>query len=481
MKNTYALRRLLPLFLAVLMILGACSEPVSDLPDKPSVSMSDNGNEKAEPRPAACFGLFPEHGELAVDGSQLVNEAGDAFVLKGISTHGLTWYSEYVNMDSFKTLRDDWGVNLIRLAMYTAESNGYCISSDSRKEELKEIVSRGVDCATELGLYVIVDWHILTDENPNLYKEDAKEFFAYMAKKYAGNGNVLYEICNEPNGDTSWEEICDYANEVIPVIREYDDDGIIIVGTPSWSQAINQAASNPLSQYDNIMYTLHFYAATHGNWLRVRMQRAIEDYALPVFVTEFGITDASGTGAVNVPEGEEWLALLDEYNVSRCIWSLSNKDETSALLDKNCEKLSDWKDSDLTFCGKWYKNLLGNHGESTVSSSNVIMDATEAGCEGRAEIVNSWNSGSKYYCQCLVTVENKGENVVSSWRITIKFSTEVKQSQLPWNGSFMYDGDTVTVAPVAFNSSISPKSTVTDIGFIVESDKPIEITEVTLE
>ena len=128
--------------------------------------------------------------------------------------------------------------------------------------------------ATEEDMYVLIDWHILSDCNPETYKKEAKEFFAEMSAEYAEYNNILYEICNEPNGQTSWEQIKAYAEEIIPVIRENDKDGIIIIGTPNWSQYVKEAAANPITGYDNIMYTLHFYAATHTQFLRFFPQKS---------------------------------------------------------------------------------------------------------------------------------------------------------------------------------------------------------------
>lgn len=88
------------------------------------------------------------------------------------------------------------------------------------KEQLKQLVRDGVSYATELGMYVIVDWHILSDCDPNQNKDEAIAFFREMSEAFADNDNVLYEICNEPNSGTSWDSIKSYAEEVIPVIRE---------------------------------------------------------------------------------------------------------------------------------------------------------------------------------------------------------------------------------------------------------------------
>ena len=199
-------------------------------------------------------------GKLSVKGTQLVDKNGNAVQLRGVSTHGLAWFPQYVNEDLFRELRQEWKANVIRLAMYTAESGGYCTDGD--KESLKELVKRGVSYAAAQDLYVIVDWHILSDNNPNQYKEEALSFFGEMSRELSAYENVLYEICNEPNGGTSWGEIKAYAEEVIPVIRAGAPDAVILVGTPHWCQEAGQAAADPIAGYGNVMYTLHFYAAT---------------------------------------------------------------------------------------------------------------------------------------------------------------------------------------------------------------------------
>ena len=125
----------------------------------------------------------------------------------------------------------------------------------------------------------------------------------------------MYEICNEPNGQTSWADIKKYAKEVISVIRSKDEDGVILVGTPNWSQYVDQAAQDPITEYSNIMYTLHFYAATHKESLRKTMTEAV-NAGLPIFVSEFGICDASGNGVVDLEQARQWIKTMDDYNIS---------------------------------------------------------------------------------------------------------------------------------------------------------------------
>ena len=293
------------------------------------------------------------HGRLSIKGTDIVDKNGNKYQLKGVSTHGIAWFPTFVNKEAFKTIRDDWGGNLIRLAMYTDEGGGYCTDGD--KEALKKLVENGVEYATELGMYVIIDWHILHDLSPQTYKPEALKFFEEMAAKYADYENVLFEICNEPNGGTTWADVKSYAEEVIPVIRKYSQN-IVIVGTPTWSQDLDKAAEDPL-KLDNVCYALHFYAATHKGWLRDKINTAI-NAGLPVFISEFSICDASGNGGIDYNEAEDWFYMIDELNLSYAAWNLANKDETSSLIKSTCEKTSGWSETELSDTGIWIRSKM---------------------------------------------------------------------------------------------------------------------------
>lgn len=295
-------------------------------------------------------------GRLHVKGTKLVDKKGHEVQLRGVSTHGLSWYPQYVNDKCFAKLHDKWGANVVRLAMYTEEYNGYCSGDAKNRSDLKKLIKKGVRLAKKHKMYVIVDWHILSDGNPNSHKKEAKAFFREMSREFKGYNNVIYEICNEPNNGTSWKEIKSYAKSVISTIRKNDKKAVIVVGTPTWSQDVDQAAADPIKG-DNIMYALHFYAATHKADLRNKMTAAINK-GLPVFVTEYGICDASGNGAIDKKEADRWIKTLDEYGVSYIAWNLSNKQESSSIIKSSCSKVSGFKKSDLSDEGKWLYSML---------------------------------------------------------------------------------------------------------------------------
>ena len=357
------MKKLLTAVLAAGLMLTSCgsgdsgSDSQSEAASSAAALSSAAETSAAEPTeskaPAAqSETAFAKHGALSVKGSDLVDASGEKFQLRGMSTHGLAWYPKYVCEETFTALRDDWNTNCVRLAMYTHENMGYCSNGD--KDYIRGLVDKGVELATQLGMYVIIDWHVLNEGTPLVYKDEALKFFDEMSKKYASYSNVLYEICNEPNKGSSWETVTEYANEVIPVIRANAPDSVIIVGTPTWSQDVDKAAAAPLN-FDNIMYTLHFYAATHKEYLRDRMEKCINN-GLPIFISEFGICDASGNGKVDIEEADLWKELIEKYNVSYMCWNLSNKAEASAVISADCPKLSGWTDDELSEEGRWIKS-----------------------------------------------------------------------------------------------------------------------------
>lgn len=329
---------------------------------------NNNNNTSTTKKPAATVPPAPsdpkgttpvsQHGQLSVKNGQLVDKSGKGYQLRGMSTHGLTWFPEFVNESAFKTLRDDWNTNVVRLAMYVDEwGNGQCYMGN--KSGSLELLEKGVDICIKLDMYVIIDWHVLNPGDPSKYTNEAKSFFETVSKRYAKYPNVIYEICNEPNGGASWSgNIKPYAEKIIPVIRKNAPNSVIIVGTPTWSQEIDKPLSDPLN-YKNVMYAFHFYAATHAG-LRSNVENCVAQ-GLSVFVSEFGTCDASGGGANDFNETQKWLSYFDKQGISYCNWSICNKDETCSVLRPGTSANGNWSESDLTENGKWMRNWFRKH------------------------------------------------------------------------------------------------------------------------
>lgn len=285
------------------------------------------------------------NGNLSLEGNNIVNQYKEKIVLKGISSHGLQWFNYLITDENIKTLKS-WNTNVFRLAMYTKEG-GYIDNRNVYDDLIKDI-----DLVISNDMYVIVDWHILSDNNPNNYKSDAMDFFDKISSKYKNTPNIIYEICNEPNGGTSWNDVKSYAEDIIKTIRK-NSNNIIIVGTPTWSQDVDSVINNKIDD-KNTMYALHFYSGTHKDDLRNKAKRAL-DNNVPIFVSEFGISDASGNGGVYLDEANKWMEFIKNNNLSFVNWSLADKNESSALLNPNNKVVSD---DSLSESGKYIKNVL---------------------------------------------------------------------------------------------------------------------------
>ena len=277
--------------------------------------------------------LVSYNGKLSIKEGKIVNKYGKTIRLKGLSTHNLNWYERTYTKDNIKELVDTWGINIFRIAIYTnPKEEGYV----ANKELIKKI-ERIINNCIDLDVYIIVDWHILKDNNPNTYKKEAIEFFNHISKKYQDSPNIIYEICNEPNGEeVTWnEEIKPYANELIKVIRKNSKDSIIIVGLADWCKDI-ESALNSLIEENNIIYSVHFYAGNSietNRKLKIDMQNAINN-KMPMIITECGPTDPSGDGKLYKMEFNEWMKFLNQNKISWIIWQFSEKDEASSILIK---------------------------------------------------------------------------------------------------------------------------------------------------
>mgnify|MGYP002621654915 CR=1 FL=1 len=315
--------------------------------DDTDATADDNDRTSGDATSTSGGNQFSKHGRLKVKGRYIVDKNNKKYQLKGISTHGVAWLPQYVNKSAFKSFKK-MGANVVRLACYSSSGEGYNTST------VWKTMDKGIKAASDLGLYVIVDWHILNNGNPKTDMKAAKKFFKHFAKKYGKKKNIIWEICNEPNGGATWKgDIKPYAKKMIKLIRKYSSN-IIVVGTPTWSQDVDSAADSPLTgtYKKNVCYTIHFYAATHGDNIRNKVKYAYKK-KLPMLCTEFSICSASGDGTLDKSSGKKWIKLLKKYKIGYVAWNLSNLSESSALIKTSVKKTGSFKKSDLKASGKW--------------------------------------------------------------------------------------------------------------------------------
>ncbi|MDA3882829.1 MAG: cellulase family glycosylhydrolase [Bacteroidales bacterium] len=303
-------------------------------------------------------GKVSYHGQLSINGSKIVNQYSDTVSFAGPSLFwSNTWWGgdKYYTAEVVDWVAQDWDATIIRAAMGVDESGGY-LTSTTNKTANYERITTVIDAAIDNDMYVIVDWHSHHAED---YETEAIAFFTAIAQEYGDNPNIMYEIYNEPL-EVPWSTVIKpYAESVIAAIREYDTDNIIVVGTPIWSQKVDDAAANPITDYDNIAYTAHFYAGTHTQWLRDRILAAMND-GIAIIITEWGTVDSDGNGGVATESSNAWVDFMKEHDITNCNWALNDKNEGASALVPGASTAGYWSDSDLTTSGKYVYQVIKN-------------------------------------------------------------------------------------------------------------------------
>jgi len=292
-------------------------------------------------------GSVSQNGFLSVKGTALVNQQGKEVVLHGVSFGWHNWWPRFYNENTVTWLKEDWKCAVVRAAIGVEPDGAYISNPQTALNCLYAVV----DAAIKNDIYVIIDWH-----SHHIKLEEAKAFFLLVAGKYKNYPNIIYEIFNEPEG-IAWSAIKPYSEAVIETIRAIDKKNIILVGTPNWSQDVDVAAANPLTGYDNLMYSLHFYAATHGQYLRDKANNALKK-GLPIFVSECAGMEATGDGPINKQEWQKWLQWMGENNISWCTWSIADKNETCSMIKNTSSPVSGWVANDLKEWGQIVREEL---------------------------------------------------------------------------------------------------------------------------
>lgn len=292
--------------------------------------------------------FIKQHGQLSVQGTQLVDKNNNPVVLRGMSFGWHSMWPRFYNEKAVSWLKKDFNCNVVRAAMGVEMGEKAYIKDSLFSKQKIEAVIKG---AIKSDIYVIVDWH-----SHNINLNEAKAFFDEVSKKYSEYPNIIYEVFNEPDYET-WPEVKAYAEEVIKVIRHNDTKNIILVGSPHWDQDVNLPASDPIKGFNNIMYTMHFYAGTHGKELRDRTDDAIKS-GLPIFISESAGMEATGDGPLNIKAWEEYIDWMESRKLSWITWSVSDKDETCSVLKKTAKSEGRWKDEDLKESGTRVREYL---------------------------------------------------------------------------------------------------------------------------
>jgi endoglucanase len=348
------------------------------------------------------------HGHLQVSGNKITgSNHGDPVMLMGMSHYWSIWGPERFYTSEVGTwLVEDWRINVIRaaIAVEVNQNPGNFLGWIFNRTGQTQFAETVIEAAIANGIYVILDFHTHNAED---FTEEAKEFFGYFAQKYGHHPNLIWEIYNEPR-DTPWPEIKSYAEEVISVIRQHSD-GLVVVGTRTWSQQVAEAADDPLSD-PNVAYTLHFYSGSHTQWLRDRADYALER-GVALFITEWGTSTADGGRSdprVYTAESDLWIDWAVRNQVGMANWSIAPFSETSAALQSHASEYGGWDPvNDLSASGRYVRgkireiNATEDFGPDLVRGVSLNLEIIGSGTVTRSPTASLLDSGTTITLQAI--------------------------------------------------------------------------------
>jgi hypothetical protein len=124
-----------------------------------------------------------------------------------------------------------------------------------------ELLDQAVEWCTELGMYVVIDWHsignlgmeLFQDPAYNTTRRETYEFWHAIASHFLGHHTVaFYELFNEPTlyngklGRMSWSEWKKINEDIIGLIRAYDRETIILVAGLDWAYDLTPLLIDPI-------------------------------------------------------------------------------------------------------------------------------------------------------------------------------------------------------------------------------------------
>lgn len=322
--------------------------------------------------PVSYYGEFQTKNYMFVG-----SKTGSAVQVRGLSLFWSQWGNSFYNANAVNHLASDWKIEVIRAAY---GSTGAVYDSETAAQN-RAFVNTIIQAAIDNDIYVIVDWH---SHNAQKETENSTAFFSDIARTWGQYDNVIFELYNEPT-NVEWSGIKSYAETVIDTIRKYSDN-LILVGTPNYDQYIGDVIGNAIDK-ENIGYVLHFYAASHPLDSYKNAILSVLGANLPLFVTEYGTTNADGGCSPVITESctqdhytshsenssNNWHFFLDSKKISSVAWSVFDKYEGSAFFGTSPDESFDqsnpanWADTNqMTLSGKYIFKKLNVYAESAV-------------------------------------------------------------------------------------------------------------------
>jgi endoglucanase len=262
---------------------------------------------------------------IRVEGNSFVDEGGNAVVFQGVNISDPDKLEKdgYWNKHHFEVIKE-WGADIVRVPVHPIAWKG------RGEAAYFELLDQAVEWASELGLYLIIEWHAIGNLETGVFQHpmhqtsesETYQFWRGIAHRYAGVPTIaFYELFNEPTtyrgqlGTISWQEWKEINEQIIGIIYAHDTRVIPLVGGFDWAYELRSVGTDPI-EAEGIGYVSHPYPMKvpqpwEENWER-DFGYVADTY--PVFATEIGFMSGDAPGAhVPVISDETYGRRVTEY------------------------------------------------------------------------------------------------------------------------------------------------------------------------
>jgi hypothetical protein len=344
------------LSLAIACAVLAASMAGADQPGPKSVWGHGGPPRKPEPNPKAE--VLPL---VSVRGNHFVLPSGATILFRGVSIVDPDNMVErgHWNREVFAAIKA-MGANLVRIPVHPAAWR------HETPRAYIALLDQAVDWCTDLGMYVIVDWHSIGNLKSGMFQEpiydttaaETFDFWRTMAGHFKGNHTVaFFELFNEPThengrlGAMSWSEWRDLNEQMIGIIRSFDGEKIPLVAGFDWAYDLGGVRYEPV-RAEGIGYVTHPYPFKRPQPWEPRWE---EDFAFaagryPMIATEIGFGTRPGEVGVAENYGERITRFLEERGISWTAWVFDD--------DWGPPMLKSYDGFALNACGEFFRQAM---------------------------------------------------------------------------------------------------------------------------
>ena len=242
---------------------------------------------------------------IRVDGNKFVNPGGETVLFRGLSISDPDKVERqgHWNKNHFEQVKQ-MGAMIVRIPVHPAAWR------ERTPEKYLELLDQAAEWCTDLGMYIIIDWHsignlgmeLFQNEMYNTSKKETYEFWKTIASHFRGNNTIaFYEIFNEPTiyrgqlGTMSWPEWKTINENIIKLIRAWDEETIPLVAGFDWAYDLTPLRIDPV-EAENIAYVTHPYSNKRSQPWEPKWEEAFgfASDKYPVVNTEFGLSVRPG-------------------------------------------------------------------------------------------------------------------------------------------------------------------------------------------